>query len=119
MSLDISSFAGRLDSPANIAGQAYRSGKENTRKGLKVDPVKNLDVSEGKPDSVETATPDRVDFSAGNKVDYKINQETQEVVIRLLDSESGEVIKQIPGEDFVKLAQRIAEFNQKFLDQTT
>jgi len=86
---------------------------------LKVDPAKNLDVSEGKPDSVETATPDRVDFSAGNKVDYKINQETQEVVIRLLDSESGEVIKQIPGEDFVKLAQRIAEFNQKFLDQTT
>jgi flagellar protein FlaG len=51
-------------------------------------------------------------------VGYKIDPETHEVVIRVVDSESGEVIKQIPGEDFVKLAQRIAEFNQKSLDQT-
>jgi uncharacterized FlaG/YvyC family protein len=119
MSLDISSFAGRLDSPANAAGQAYRPEKENTRKGLKVDPAKNLDVNEAKPDSVETGTLDRIDFSAGHKVDYKINQETHEVTVRLVDPESGEVVKQIPGEDFVKLAQRVAEFSQKFLDQTT
>ena len=119
MSLDISSFAGRLNSPARVAGQAQRPGKENTQSGLKANPVKNLDAKEGKPDSIETGVLDRVGFSANYKVDYKIDQETHEVVIRVVDSESGEVIKQIPGEDFVKLAQRIAEFNQKSLDQTT
>jgi len=118
MSLDISSFAGRLNSPARVAGQAQRPGKENTQSGLKANPVKNLDAKEGKPDSIETGVLDRVGFSAGHKVDYEIDQETHEVVIRVVDSESGEVIKQIPGEDFVKLAQRIAEFNQKSLDQT-
>ena len=129
MSLDISSFAGRLNSPARVAGQAQRPGKENNQSGLKANPVKNLDAKEGKPDSIETGVLDRVGFSANYKVDYKIDQETHEVVIRIdqethevvirvVDSESGEVIKQIPGEDFVKLAQRIAEFNQKSLDQT-
>ena len=119
MSLDISSFAGRLNSPARVAGQAQRPGKENTQSGLKANPVKNLDAKEGKPDSIETGVLDRVGFSANYKVGYKIDPETHEVVIRVVDSESGEVIKQIPGEDFVKLAQRIAEFNQKSLDQTT
>jgi flagellar protein FlaG len=118
MSLDISSFAGRLNSPARVAGQAQRPGKENTQSGLKANPVKNLDAKEGKPDPIETGVLDRVGFSANYKVGYKIDPETHEVVIRVVDSESGEVIKQIPGEDFVKLAQRIAEFNQKFLDQT-
>jgi|TARA_B100000809_G_scaffold243691_1_gene268938 flagellar protein FlaG len=118
MSLDISSFAGRLNSPARVAGQAQRPGKENTQSGLKANPVKNLDAKEGKPDSIETGVLDRVGFSANYKVGYKIDPETHEVVIRVVDSESGEVIKQIPGEDFVKLAQRIAEFNQKSLDQT-
>jgi flagellar protein FlaG len=59
-----------------------------------------------------------VGSSAGHKVDYEIDHETHEVVIRMVDSETGEVVRQIPGEDFVKLAQRIAEFNRKFLDQT-
>ena len=118
MSLDISSFAGRLNSPARVAGQAQRPGKENTQSGLKANPVKNLDAKEGKADSIETGMLDRVGFSANYKVGYKIDPETHEVVIRVVDSESGEVIKQIPGEDFVKLAQRIAEFNQKSLDQT-
>ena len=118
MSLDISSFAGRLNSPARVAGQAQRPGKENTQSGLKANPVKNLDAKEGKADSIETGVLDRVGFSANYKVGYKIDPETHEVVIRVVDSESGEVIKQIPGEDFVKLAQRIAEFNQKSLDQT-
>ena len=115
MSLDISSFADRLNNPAYVAGQAR---KENTRNGLKTNPVKKLDAKEGKPDSIETGVLDRVGFSANYKVGYKIDPETHEVVIRVVDSESGEVIKQIPGEDFVKLAQRIAEFNRKFLDQT-
>jgi len=118
MSLDISSFAGRLNSPARVAGQAQRPGKENTQSGLKANPVKNLDAKEGKPDPIETGVLDRVGFSANYKVGYKIDPETHEVVIRVVDSDSGEVIKQIPGEDFVKLAQRIAEFNQKSLDQT-
>ena len=118
MSLDISSFTDRLDSPSHTRA-TYRSGKESTRSELKVSPVKILDADENKPDSAKTEALDEISFSANHKVDYKVNQETKDVVIRVVDSESGEVVRQIPGEDFIKLTQRIAEFNQKFLDETT
>ena len=120
MSLDISSFTGRLNSPVRAAGQTLKPGKENTQSGLKANPeIKYLGANAGKPDSVKTEDLDRVSFSTGHRVDYKIDQETQEVIIRVVDIESGEVIKQIPGEDIVKLVQRIAEYNKNFLDQTT
>lgn len=117
MSLDISSFAGKLNSPVHT-GQTQKPGKEHYRSGLITDPVKNLDANELKSDSIDTVELDQISFSADHKVDYKINQETHEVVIRVVDRESGEVVRQIPGEDFLKLTQRIADFNQKYLDET-
>ena len=51
-----------------------------------------------------------------NKIDYQVNLETNELVIRVLDSESGEVIRQIPDEEFLRLTSRITEFNQKILN---
>ena len=53
-----------------------------------------------------------------NKIDYKLNLETNELVIRVLDSESGEVIRQIPHEEFLRLTSRIKEFNQKILNKS-
>jgi flagellar protein FlaG len=48
-----------------------------------------------------------------NKVSYMVNQEKDELVIRIVDKESGEVVRQIPGEEFLRLTSRIAEFNNK------
>ena len=42
-----------------------------------------------------------------------VNQEKDELVIRIVDKESGEVVRQITGEEFLRLASRIAEFNNK------
>ena len=53
-----------------------------------------------------------------NKIDYLVDHETNEVVIRIVDNESGEVIRQIPGEEFLRFANRISNFNQKYLDET-
>ena len=66
----------------------------------------------------ETAVLDQISFSADHKVDYEINQETHEVIIRIMDLETGEIVRQIPGEGFLKLTQRIADFNQKHLEET-
>ena len=48
-----------------------------------------------------------------HKVSYMLNQEKDELVIRIVDKESGEVVRQIPGEEFLRLTSRIAEFNNK------
>ena len=48
-----------------------------------------------------------------HKLSYMVNQEKNELVIRIVDKESGEVVRQIPGEEFLLLTSRIAEFNNK------
>jgi flagellar protein FlaG len=48
-----------------------------------------------------------------HKMSYMVNQEKDELVIRIVDKESGEVVRQIPGEEFLRLTSRIAEFNNK------
>lgn len=115
MSLDISSFTGKPSSPVPIR-QGQKPAKEHYQSGS--NPAKDLEANKEKPDFTETVALDQISFSTDHKVDYEINQETHEVVIRVVDRETGEVIRQIPGEDFLKLTQRIADFNQKNLDET-
>jgi flagellar protein FlaG len=115
MSLDISSFTGKLIIPGPIrqgqkpSNNFYQSGSNS---------AKDLEANKEPSGFAETAVLDQISFSADHKVDYEINQETHEVIIRIMDLETGEVIRQIPGEDFLKLTQRIADFNQKHLEET-
>jgi flagellar protein FlaG len=56
--------------------------------------------------------------SQTRKVDYYIEQGSNEVVIKIRDGESGEVIRQIPQEEFLRLTNRISEFNKNIIDST-
>jgi flagellar protein FlaG len=59
----------------------------------------------------------RID-SLNRKVDYHIEQDSNELVIKIRDKKTGEVIKQIPEEEFLRLTNRISDFNKSILDQT-
>ena len=56
--------------------------------------------------------------SLNRKVDYHIEQDSNELVIKIRDKKTGEVIKQIPEEEFLRLTNRISDFNKSILDQT-
>ena len=56
--------------------------------------------------------------SLNRKIDYHIEQDSNELVIRIRDKETGEIIKQIPEEEFLRLTNRISDFNMSILDQT-
>ena len=74
-------------------------------------------------DSVELTTAknisDENDFSANNQAlsnaDYKtrirIDPETQEVIIEVVDGKTGEEVRQIPGEQQLRLHKGISEYN--------
>ena len=113
MEIHISSLSGRLKSSGQL-GQTSRPERETFEGEINRDMVKTRQSSvfPSSETQVEINTLDK------NKIDYQVNRETNEVVIRLVDSESGEVIRQIPGEEFLRLTNRIAEFNQKYLDQS-
>jgi flagellar protein FlaG len=111
MEIDISSLTGRLKSPSQ-PGQTSRPERESNQ-GEKVS-----DLPESIPVSPSSETQVDLNSLDNHKVNYQVNQETDELVIRIVDKESGEVVQQIPGEDFLRLTSRVAEFNQKILDES-
>ena len=56
--------------------------------------------------------------SINREVDYHSEQGSNELVIKILDKETGEIIRQIPEEEFLRLTNRISDFNKSILDQT-
>ncbi|MBE7559682.1 flagellar protein FlaG [bacterium] len=52
---------------------------------------------------------DRVAAYLNRRMDYQIEPKTHAVVVRILDGETQEVVKTIPPEQWIKLAQRFEE----------
>ena len=113
MEIDISSLTVRLKSLVQ-SGLIFRP-ESDTYRG-----EKSSDLSENREIPVSRRSETQVDLSSldKHKVDYQINQETDEVTIRILDTESNEVIQQIPGEEFLRLFSRITDFNKKIIDES-
>ncbi|MGM0785237.1 MAG: flagellar protein FlaG [Pseudomonadota bacterium] len=49
-------------------------------------------------------------------VSFEINQEASEVITRIVDQESGEVLRQIPPEEVLAIAERLEEFQGRLID---
>jgi flagellar protein FlaG len=49
---------------------------------------------------------------------FRIDEDTRDVVIRVVDKDSGEVIKQIPPEEIMKLRRRLSEMSSLFVEKT-
>jgi uncharacterized FlaG/YvyC family protein len=111
METNISSLTIRLKSLVQ-SGLTFSPDSETYRS------EKSKDLSETKEIPVSRRSERQVDLNYldKHKVDYQINQETDEVIIRILDTESDEMVQQIPGEEFLRLFSRIADFNQKIID---
>jgi flagellar protein FlaG len=92
--------------------------------------IKNWFVESNRSITKNKSTPDEAQGSAtgkmqrsrvdsiNRKVDYHIEQGSNELVIKIRDKETGEIIKQIPEEEFLRLTNRISDFNKSILDQT-
>ena len=65
------------------------------------------------------ASSEKIDLaSAEKKIRVRIDPESKEVIIEVVNNKTGEKVLQIPGEEYLKLTQGIADFNDKHLDQT-
>lgn len=88
---------------------------EFVRIGFKKTENENRPTEAQGSESVETTS--RLAQSLNRKIDYHIQHENNRVIIQVRDGETGEVIRQIPEEEFVRLADRISEFNKKMVDE--
>ena len=94
-------------------------------KGIKngfVESNRSITKNESTPDEAQGSATGKVQSSRidsiNRKVDYHIEQDSNELVIKIRDKETGKIIKQIPEEEFLRLTNRISDFNKSILDQT-
>jgi flagellar protein FlaG len=55
--------------------------------------------------------------SINKSLQFRVDQATGEMVVTIRDDETGEVIRQVPGEDALRIAQRIEEKLSALLDE--
>jgi len=95
-------------------------------KGIKTGFVKlntrSITKNESTPDEAQGSATGKMQSSQidsiNRKIDYHIEQDSNELVIKIRDKETGKIIKQIPEEEFLRLTNRISDFNKNMLDQT-
>jgi flagellar protein FlaG len=55
--------------------------------------------------------------SMNKSLQFRVDQATGEMVVTIRDDETGEVIRQVPGEDALRIAQRIEDSLSAMLDE--
>ena len=53
----------------------------------------------------------------GNELRYEVDKDLNKVVIKILDGDSGELVRQIPAEELVRLAKVLEWTNGQLLDR--
>ena len=95
-------------------------------KGMKIgfeeSKTRSITKNESTPDEAQGSAAGKMQSSridsSNRKIDYHIEQDSNELVIKIRDKETGKIIKQIPEEEFLRLTNRISDFNKSILDQT-
>lgn len=52
---------------------------------------------------------------SNRNLEFQVDSGTNQVIVRLTDTETGELIRQIPSEDFLAISRAIGEFQQGLL----
>ena len=107
-------FEQRLNDQNVIKPKAIKNGSGELK-------PESLSKNENTLDEVQGSTAGEIKssliHSLNRKVDYHI-EENNEVIVKIRDGETGEIIRQIPEEEFLRLTNRISDFNKSILDQT-
>lgn len=92
-------------SPSNSAGQSSRAEAEQRTSGEVLISV-----------SSSVASSNDIDLS-GHHLSFAVDGDTGDTVINVVDSENGEVIRQIPAEEVLKLRKKMGQMQGLLLDR--
>lgn len=58
-----------------------------------------------------------IETATGRQLDFALNERFKELVVRISDRKSGEVIKEFPSKEFMKLRERLSDLIGLFIDE--
>ncbi|WP_026375635.1 flagellar protein FlaG [Aestuariibacter salexigens] len=100
----------RSEQPEKMTAQTGDNNEQKSSQGPQnvADIVTERNVSDGE---IETAVADISDFvqAQNRQLSFSIDEDSRRSVVKVTDSESGEVIRQIPSEEVLALSERIKE----------
>lgn len=88
--------------------QSEQQAKEDQEKQNSAD---NSDTRSSKSLNIESAVSEISDFlqSTNRQLSFSVDEKSDRQIVKVTDSESGEIIRQIPSEDVLALSERIKE----------
>lgn len=85
---------------------------ESSKEVFKIQPaVLNDEAKEASLDSVKSAaaTGNSIFQSANRNLEFQVDDSTQKVVVKIVDSKTGDVVRQIPSEDMLDFIKRMQD----------
>lgn len=58
-----------------------------------------------------------IESATGRQLDFALNERFKELVVRISDRKSGEVIREFPSKEFMKLRERLNDLIGMFIDE--
>jgi flagellar protein FlaG len=107
---------------ANRPQQAQREQADQAQE------ARRLETQAQDPKALQGARPEEVRAAAermqrviesatGRQLDFALNDRFKELVVRISDRKSGEVIKEFPSKEFMKLRERLNDLVGMFIDE--
>ena len=109
----------------DTTGRRLTNKSDIKSKSMKMDLTESItgNTQENKASSkeIQESTSEKIKESftqsLNRKIDYSIHYESNEIVIQVLDGETGEVIREISQQDFIQLVDRTSEIKKNVLDE--
>lgn len=103
------------------AGELQQDTADKVRAVLESQQAENQQKRELRQDEIQqvAATVANMAQSLNRELQFSVNKDIDETVITVLDRNTGEMVRQIPSEEIVRLAERMNEYNSEQLDSAT
>ena len=79
-----------------------------------------LSATPAKPEEVKAAAERMqhvIETATGRQLDFALNERFKELIVRVSDRKSGEVIKEVPSKEFMQLRERLNDLIGLFIDE--
>lgn len=97
---------------ASVESKESNAGKDSKR-------LEKEKLAEGKiSQKISTKSDDKIVKVSEMKLAFSVDKETDRVIVKVLDAESGEEIRQIPSDEVVAIARRLEQSKGRILDHT-
>ncbi|MGJ8681841.1 flagellar protein FlaG [Paraglaciecola sp.] len=87
---------------------------EQLSKGLSASAeIEQRDVGKVSPEQIDTAVSEISEFvqSTNRQLNFSIDEDSKKQIVKVTDTESGEVIRQIPSEEILQLSDRLRDLH--------